>query len=152
VRPRGFTLIEMTVVMLIIGISMALVVPMVNGGITSREVRRAARQIASTMLHLRSEAVSLGRPTAMRIDIPENTVETVGGGRWAVLTDRAVIEDVGGGARLVGDEQFEIRFYPNGSTSGGDVVLASRQDRTRNRLHIHLDRLIGAVRVGDAPL
>jgi general secretion pathway protein H len=150
VRPRGFTLLELTVVMLIIAISTALVVPVIDGGITSREVRRAARQIASTMLHLRGEALSLGRPMAMLIDIPENSIETVGGGRWATLTERAVIENVTGGAREVGDRQFEVRFFPNGSTSGAAVIVSSRDDHSRNRLVIELDPLIGSVRVGDA--
>jgi Tfp pilus assembly protein FimT len=127
-----------------------MVLPVIDGGITSREVRRAARQIASTMLHLRGEALALGRPMSMLIDIPENSIETVGGGRWAVLTERAVIEDVAGGAREVGDRQFEVRFFPNGSTSGAAVVITSRDDRMRNRLLIHLDPLIGSVRVGDA--
>jgi len=150
VRPRGFTLLELTVVLLIIAIATALVVPAIDGGITSREVRRAARQIASTMLHLRGEALARGRPVAMLIDIPENSIETVGGGRWAVLNERAVIEDVGGGALEVGDRQFEVRFFPNGSTSGAAVVLSSREDHRRNRLLVELDPLLGSVRVGDA--
>jgi general secretion pathway protein H len=150
VRPRGFTLLELTVVLLIVGISTALVVPAIDSGITSREVRRAARQIASTMLHARGEALARGRPMAMLIVVPDNTIETVGGGRWAELTERAVIEGVGGGAREVGDQQFEVRFFPNGSTSGAAVVLSSRGDRTRNRLLVELDPLIGSVRVGDA--
>ena len=42
--PRGFTLIEMTVVLLIIAIGLTLAVPLIEGGFDSREVRRAARQ------------------------------------------------------------------------------------------------------------
>ncbi len=55
---RGFTLIEMTVVLLIIAIGITLAVPLVEGGFDSREVRRAARQIAATMVHCRVEAVA----------------------------------------------------------------------------------------------
>jgi len=150
VRTRGFTLIEMTVVIAIIAIAMAVVVPMIDAGITSREVRRAARQIAATMHHLRTESVSLGKPVAMRIDVEENTIETVGGGRWAALTDRAFIERVA--ATEVGTDRYQVLFYPNGSNSGAVVDLASRADRTRNRLRVTLDPLIGSVRVGDAPL
>ena len=149
-RARGFTLIEMTVVIAIISIAMAVVVPMIDAGITSREVRRAARQIAATMHHLRTQSVSKGTLVAMRIDVEENTIETVGGGRWAVLTERAVIEAVA--AEEVETGRYEIRFFPNGSNSGAAVVLASRDDRTRNRLRVDLDPLIGSVRVGDAPL
>ena len=59
-----------------------------------------------------------------------------------MLTDRAVIERVDGGAE-VGDGARQILFYPNGSTSGADVVVASRRDRSSNRLRISLDPLIG---------
>lgn len=140
----------MTVVIAIMAIAMAVVVPMIDAGVTSREVRRAARQIAATMHHLRTESVSLGKPLAMQIDVDHNSIQTVGGGRWAVLTHRAFIESVA--ADQVGTGRYEIRFFPNGSNSGATVVLASRADRTRNRLRVDLDPLIGTVHVGDAPL
>jgi general secretion pathway protein H len=148
---RGFTLLEMILVLMIMAIGLAIVGPMIDSGVDSREVRRAARQIASTMHYLRGEAVATGRPTALRIDQLENTIETVGGGRWAALTERAVIESVAG-AIPAGDEIWDIRFFPNGSNTGGVVVLANSRDRTRNRLLVNLDPLLGVVRVGDAPL
>jgi general secretion pathway protein H len=143
--------LELVLVLLIMAVGMALVGPLIDSGLDSREVRRAARQIASTMHHLRGEAVATGHPTAMRIDQHENSIETVGGGRWAVLTERAVIESVEG-AIPAGDEIWDVRFFPNGSTTGAQVVLANRGDRTRNRLLVSLDPLLGSVRVGDAPL
>jgi general secretion pathway protein H len=150
-RRAGFTLLELTLVLLIMAIAMAIVGPAIEGGFDSREVRRAARQIASTMHHLRGEAVATGHPTAMRIDQRENTIETVGGGRWAALTDRAVIESVSG-AIPSGDDVWDIRFFPNGSNTGATVVLANSRDRTRNRLLVSLDPLLGTINVGDAPL
>lgn len=136
---------------MIMALGMAIVGPLIEGGLDSREVRRAARQIVSTMNHLRGEAVATGHPTAMRIHQHENSIETVGGGRWAVLTERATIESVQG-ALPAGDEIWDVRFYPNGSTTGAEIVLANRGDRTRNRLLVSLDPLLGSVRVGDAPL
>ena len=142
---RGFTLIEMAVVMLIIAIGITLAVPLIEGGFDSREVRRAARQIAATMVHCRGEAVSKAAPQELIINPARNTIATSDWGRWAELTDRAVIERVEGGAD-VGDGARQILFYPNGSTSGADVVIASRRDRT-NRIRITLDPLIGRVDV-----
>lgn len=145
-RPRrGFTLIEMTVVLLIIAIGITLAVPLIEGGFDSREVRRAARQIAATMVHCRGEAISKSAPQELIINPERNTIATSDWGRWAELTDRAVIERVDGGAD-VGDGARQILFYPNGSTSGADVVVASRRDRT-NRIRITLDPLIGRVDV-----
>lgn len=145
-RPRrGFTLIEMTVVLLIIAIGITLAVPLIEGGFDSREVRRAARQIAATMVHCRGEAISKSAPQELIINPERNTIATSDWDRWAELTDRAVIERVDGGAD-VGDGARQILFYPNGSTSGADVVVASRRDRT-NRIRITLDPLIGRVDV-----
>jgi general secretion pathway protein H len=145
---RGFTLVEMTVVLLIIAIGTALAIPMVEGGLDSREVRRAARQIASTMHYCRGEAIGLGVPQAMLIDVNENSVRTADWGRWAVLTERAVIEDIEGGDE-VADGIVQILCFPNGSTSGAEIVLAGRRDPRFNRLKVALDPLIGSVRVED---
>ena len=144
----GFTLLETVVVMMIIGLASALVLPMIEGGFDAREVRRAARQIASTMHYCRGEAVSLGAPQELVIDTYRNTIHTTGWDRWAVLTDRALITDVHGGNAL-GDGMVQVLFFPNGSTSGAEVLLASRRDRFANRLRVALDPLLGSVRVED---
>src|SRR5213596_1198084 len=128
----------MMVVLVIVAIGMALVVPMVEGGFEAREVRRAARQIASTMHFCRGEAVALGQPQELILDANENSIHTTAWGRWARLTDRAVIDDVRGG-NVVGDGIVQLVFYPNGSTTGADIVVAGRRDRREHRLVISLD-------------
>lgn len=145
----GLTLVELTVVMLIIALGTALAVPMIQAGLEAREVRRAARQIAATMHFCRGEAVATGVPQELVIDAYKNTIHTTEWGRWAELTDRAVIERIQGGTALE-DGVVQILFFPNGSSSGAEVVLANRRDRTRSRLAVSLDPLLGTVRVGDA--
>ena len=143
---RGFTFIEMIVVLAIVGLAAAVVVPALDAGLDSREVRRATRQIAATMHHMRSEALSTCKLRRMRIDPAENRIETDDDGRWAVLTDRAIIERVEGGS-MAGDGTVDILFYANGSNSGADLVIASRRDRSSNRIRLLLDPLVGTVRV-----
>jgi general secretion pathway protein H len=151
-HARAFTLIEMAVVLVIIALGSALVVPMVQGGFEAREVRRAARQIAATMHYCRGEAVARGQPQELVIDALQNSIHTTGWGRWAVLTDRAVIADVIGGNE-VGDGVVQILFFPNGSTSGAEVLVASRRQPRERRWVVALDPLLGTVnvlRLGDA--
>ena len=143
---RGFTFIEMIVVLVIVGLAAAVVVPALDAGLDSREVRRATRQIAATMHHMRSEALATGRLRRMRINPAENAIETDDHGRWAVLTERAIIERVEGGA-MAGDGTVDILFYANGATSGADIVIASRRDRSSNRMRLMLDPLVGSIRV-----
>ena len=146
---NGFTLIEMMVVMVIIAIGITLAVPLIEGGMDAREVRRAARQIAATMMHCRVEAMSTSEAQGIVINAEHNTVGTSDWGRWVRLTDRAVIEDVEGGADVGGGTR-QFLCYPNGSTSGARIVVGSRRDRSSNRLQIKLDPLIGRVDVDDA--
>jgi hypothetical protein len=101
------------------------------------------------MLWCRGEAVSRGEPQELVIDVGRNTIHTTGWGRWAVLTEQAIIDDVQGG-RVMGDGIVQILFFPNGATSGAEVVVASRRDPRERRLRIALDPLVGTVRVGDA--
>src|SRR5262249_23219962 len=135
--------------LLIIGLGTFIVVPLVEGGFDSREVRRAARQIAAMVHHCRSEALSDGKPQAIVIDPLRNAVYTTDGGRWAILTERAVIDRIDGG-RDLGRGAAQIICFPNGSSSGGDVVIGSRRDRSATRIIIHVDPLIGMPSVRDA--
>jgi len=146
---RGFTFIEIMVVVAIVGVGAMMVIPALDAGFDSREVRRAVRQIAATMHHLRGEAVATGRVRHLRISPTQNGIETDDRSRWAVLTDRALIERVDGGFAAA-DGTVEILFYPNGATSGAEVVVVSRRDRASNRLKLVLDPLVGGIRVEDA--
>ena len=148
-RAPGFSLIELTVVLVIIGVGTGLVVPMIESGINAREVRRAAVEIASTFHYCRNEAVALGKAQLVVIDPVRNSIYLGDRSRWAVLTQRAVIEHVEGDGSPV-DGAVRILCYPNGATSGASVVLASRADRSRERLRVRLDPLLGRVDVTDA--
>ena len=147
-RTSGFTFLEVIIVLLIIALGTAIALPMVEAGWEAREVRRAARQIASTMHYCRGEAVSLGMPQELVLDGIENRYYTTGWGRWAILTDRATLAEIHGGV-VYGDGVVHIVFYPNGSTTGADVVVASRRDPRDRRLHVMLDGLLGTVHVED---
>src|SRR5690242_16897357 len=52
---RGFTFIELIVVLAIIGLAAAVAVPAIEGGLDTREVNRAARQLRAMMHFLSVE-------------------------------------------------------------------------------------------------
>src|SRR5262249_57965466 len=123
--------IEIMVVLAIIGMAAVVAVPAIEGGLDTREVNRAARQVRAMMHYVQNEAKATGKQHRMRIKPDENRIETDDHARWAVLTERAVLERVEGGS-VAGDGSVDIIFYANGSNSGADIVISSKRDRFGN--------------------
>lgn len=71
-RMRGFTLLEVMVVVAIMGVLAALAAPSFNPLIENWRVRQAAEQLQSTLHYARSEAIKRGGQVAIQ-KLPNNT-------------------------------------------------------------------------------
>src|SRR5262245_47062108 len=148
---RGFSFIEMVVVLAIVALGAAVAIPSIEAGLDGREVRRAVRQRAASRDDCPRAAGRAGRERMRRLRIApeENRIETDDHARSAVLTERAWIERIDGGWD-VGGGMYDVAFFPNGSTSGAELVVVSRRDRSNIRLRLVLDPLVGAINVEEA--
>ena len=90
---RGFTLIEVVIVMVIAAVLIALVVPSVGSALGQRDVNGARDNIAMTAAMARSRAVERGRTVEFRLD--------VAGNKAAIIENGEVIGGVDVGARGV---------------------------------------------------
>ena len=70
---RGFTLIELVLVLVVLGISMAIVVPNIGRRLQEREVRSSALGLAAVARDLRSRALLDGTAQQLVVSMAHNT-------------------------------------------------------------------------------
>lgn len=135
----GFTLLEMTIVLIILGLALGLVA--LRGPIRSRglELRAATQQLAQTLRAARAEAIAGDHAVEVAL---QPGGYSVGVGRFHPLPGFAL-----SATTLLGTAQPGIRFAADGSSSGGLVAL----DDGARRARIAVDWLTGRVRIADAP-
>lgn len=118
---RGFTLLEMLVVLAITTLLAGLLYPGIETARFAVRQRLAREQLAAGTEAARAMALRSGAPVTL-----------ASGDQGAVLTigsSRRITLDPSGAIRLAMRPQT-ITFYPDGSTTGGQLVLGSRRDRT----------------------
>lgn len=143
-RRRGFTVIEMAIVVVIIGLLAAMVIPRIGRGLAQRELERASQTLAVDLQNGPQLAARLRRPVLFR------AVGTTG----YELVDRAapatryVYRNFTTASRT--GVSFGIAntlvFFPNGITSGARsyTVTVNGQTRTVTVTRIGHVRRIGA--------
>jgi general secretion pathway protein H len=119
---RGFSLFELILVLLLLGVSMAVVLPNIDRGLQDRELRRSALGLAAAARELRSRALSDGVPQRLVLNVPQKSYR-VGRSTEVQLPAEISFVSVNGAESLERDLK-SFYFFPNGSILGGEIVLA----------------------------
>ncbi|HEX6945533.1 MAG TPA: GspH/FimT family pseudopilin [Casimicrobiaceae bacterium] len=146
-RAAGMSLIEILVVLAIMGLLAAVVLPMLGPGVSTGEMKRAARELASGLRYARSEAVATRQETFLTLDLE--------GRRFLVARD-ATPHPLPAGVELklftaqndiVDATTGAIRFYPDGGSNGGRITLTAGE----RKFEVDVDWLTGRVAILDEP-
>jgi general secretion pathway protein H len=121
----GFTLIELVLVLLLLGVSLAIVVPNIEKGLNDRDVRISALALAAVGRDLRSRALFEGVPQELALNLPQNSY-LVAQSREVHLPAEVKFVSVDGGEAVDRDIK-RFYFFPNGSSLGGAIVLAGEK-------------------------
>jgi len=174
---KGFTLLELLVVLVIISIMAAFVGPQVAGSMSTLTLKTAAKKVASSLRYARSQATSESRPYFVLFDTDKGRLTIKTGqkatnedtekeaaegeqdeGRSEDMADEAVkktfkVYALPEGVRFDKvvsyknedtSDVFQIVFFPNGGSSGGEVLLENDRGRQYN---ISVDFVVGTVRL-----
>ncbi len=85
-QPRGFTLLELVLVMLILTVLMAMVAPTLSGAAKGRRTGDAATQLVAIAYYARSMAVTEGRTYRLNLDSTNNVY-------WLTVQDAGAFVD-----------------------------------------------------------
>lgn len=143
-QPRGFSLIELIVVLALMGFVLALVVGYKAPWSSGLSLEGTAAELAAGLRLARSQAIAANGPVAFALDLA--------GHRYRVGSDppHSLPPKLALGLLTVNGERRnavvgDIRFNPDGSSTGGRIVLA---DGSR-RVAVGVDWLTGRVTVAD---
>jgi len=160
-RYKGFSLIEVIVVLLILGLSIALVTPSLSRFSSTIELKGAAKRVSAILRYYRSEAINRGRVYHVLFDSDLNEVriqpvvstEEQGEGekkeenippKIYVIPKGVYLREVKVESTQYPSDFPTIEFYANGGSNGGEITLDS-QDRQGYKIEV--DFLTGIVAV-----
>lgn len=139
---RGFTLLELMLVMLIIAVAASLVGPAVGSRLLRADARRTAVQLRSAVELMRVQAVRSGREELLIVDTEGNAYwREGGGGAVEVDPESGILSTQSQWVRENG--QTEFHFYPDGTNSGGAIRVAQERSETAAAYVVYLDPLLG---------
>ena len=147
--PKGFTLLELVVVVAAISALLLISGPSMNSLMQTMEYREAVRQLVSANQKARRAARATGDAVDVVIDARQNRFAvTAEAGRleegdYTALAEALEIEVVFAEEVSPGHGLGAIRYYPEGGASGGEVVI---QRPTGGGVKLTVDWLIGDVR------
>ena len=140
---RGFTLIELMLVLMLLGLATVIVLPNVEKGMQDREVRRSAFGLAAAARNLRSRAIDEGMPQLLILDLEQNNYRAARGPEVHLPADVKFTAVVGG--EIIDREARQFVFFPNGSSHGGSIALSG--GRGSVSYAIRLEPLTGKIQV-----
>ena len=141
---RGFTLLEMLVVLMIMAIVAGLVLPVFRGsGVSTLELRAAARELAAGLRTARSEAVTQRRETFLVVDLEGRRFKVDQSTREHALPSRVELKLFTAQNDLVNEKVGAIRFFPDGGSNGGRITVASGE----RKYDVDVDWLTGRIAI-----
>jgi general secretion pathway protein H len=114
----GFTLLELVVVLAIIGLALAIAVPLLARNVGGATLNAAASEIRSAVNEARSTAIVEDRTVVFRGD--------PGGGYWLDRNHFTLpLMSWAQPLRVATLGGAQISFFPSGGSSGGRIVVSS---------------------------
>jgi prepilin-type N-terminal cleavage/methylation domain-containing protein len=131
----GFTLVELLITLILLGVVLAMAVPVISGWLANSNLKSVARTMASDVAYLRESALSSGRTHMMSFNMGANQYtlrwDSDGAGTYADVPNypaSRTLSDAGDGVRITSVSQSPIMMSSSGAINPfGTVVITNNR-------------------------
>ncbi|MGQ0800104.1 MAG: pilus assembly FimT family protein [Pseudomarimonas sp.] len=121
-QARGFTLVEIVVVIALIGLIFAVISVSIGTGLEGAKVRAASRDLAAALRYTRTQAIVKRESQALLLDVDARSYTAPG--KPAVQLPRQMsMKMLTAASEQVDEGVGRIRFFADGSSTGGHIDL-----------------------------
>jgi general secretion pathway protein H len=144
-EARGFTLLEIMVVLVIGAMAYAVVVGIPGRGTSMADLKAAARTLAAGLRTAQTTAMATRRDAQLTLDLDAHEFLVPGVTEPRALPKEIELKLFTAQSEVTSDKRGSIRFYPDGSSTGGRITVASGE----RKYLVDVDWLTGRVTIGD---
>jgi len=143
-RARGFTMLEMMLVLVIAAMAMGVMLSFSGKGASAADLKASARSIASGLRQAQTTAMQTRRDTQLKLDV-ETRQFLLPDGSLHQLPEGIELQLYTAESEKLSDRIGAIRFHPDGSSTGGRVTVAIGE----RKYLVDVDWLTGRVTIQD---
>jgi type II secretion system protein H len=138
-RARGFTLIEVIVVLFVLALATAVVVPGIGRGTEALRARAEVAGFSAFLRYAREQAITRRRPQEVRIDPEARLIVLAEAGSDTVRRSRRIAPEM---RIAAASASLTVRFLPEGVSTGATYRLEAPGHRI---YEVTVDPLTGRV-------
>jgi general secretion pathway protein H len=138
----GFTLLELLIVLLLLAVLAGFAGQRMMSSMERPALQTATGELAAVLRRARSEAIVHNAPVAVRVDVDAPSFG-IPGERVYAVSDRLKLTLFAAVSDELPSNIGEIRFFPDGSSTGGEITLAGGNAQR----YVQVDWLTGRVAV-----
>jgi len=122
-QAQGFTLIELTVVLLIVVLGFSVIGTNISSGNQSSQLKALTRDLASALRYGRGQALISHDEIIIAINLAENSYKISNRDKVYHFSDEVEVTLLIAQDEFKDEDTGQLRFYADGSSSGGRITL-----------------------------